>query len=464
MSGTSDRNDAPLAATAAPPVEPTPAVAGAPHDATAGTGGDHPASAPGPDGERPVSAEPSPPAPPGAVAGRAAASDGGRGTRLFPLIAVPFWAAIAARTVADTGPPVGWGERLAVGALLLFGLLLVAERPLSSRVAWFRHGYFALQGGLVLALFFLLRDPDRDYFATLFIPLCGQAILLLPRAAGYRWIGVFTVAACSGLLVALGWPGSLPFVLLYAASYAFVASYALLIDRAETAREQSRRLLTDLQAAYRQLARSAAQAEALAAAEERTRLARDLHDSATQTLFGLTLSAEAATRELAHGRTRSAAIHVGEVRDSARRALSELRLVVFELRPSTLAEEGLAASLRARLAAVEGRAGLTTDLRVEGDERLPALVEGELDRIAQEALNNALKHARARRIAVHLRQAAPTASLAVADDGVGFDPAAPAAGGLGLRGMAERAARIGGVLAIVSAPGAGTRVRVEVPR
>jgi signal transduction histidine kinase len=203
----------------------------------------------------------------------------------------------------------------------------------------------------------------------------------------------------------------------------------------------------------------------LAAVQERTRLARDLHDSAAQTLFGLTLSAEAAARALGRGEPAVATVHLRETQESARRALAELRLLVFELRPAPFPRDGLAASLRARLEAVEGRAGLGTDLSVEGDDRLPAGVEAELDRIAQEALNNVIKHAGAGRVAVHLRQVGPTASLVVVDDGAGFDPAAPeAGGGLGLRGMAERAARIGGTLEVAAGPGKGTRVAVEVPR
>lgn len=385
--------------------------------------------------------------------------------RLFPLVSLPFWAAIGFRTVADVAPVAGRAEWLALAALLAYGVLLAAERPLSRRLPRFPPLYLALQTVLVLALFLLVGDPGRDYFATLFIPVSAQAVFLTPRPVGYRWLALVVAAMAVGLLAALGWPASLPFLVLYTGSYLFVASYTSLLTQAETAREQSRRLLADLQAAYRRLEDSAAQAEALAAAEARTRLARDLHDSVTQTLFGLTLSAEAASRALAQGEPATAADRLADVRETARQALAELRLIVFELRPAVDAGAGagLAASLRARLAAVEARAGLATDLSVEGEDRLPPAVEGELERIAGEALNNALKHARARRVAVHLRQTRPTASLAVADDGVGFDPAA-AGGGLGLRGMAERAAGIGASLAIASKPGAGTRIRVEVPR
>ena len=141
-----------------------------------------------------------------------------------------------------------------------------------------------------------------------------------------------------------------------------------------------------------------------------------------------------------------------------------MRLLIFELRPSVLSESGLAAALQARLESVEGRTGLETAFKVEGEEqRLPPEIEEGLYRIAQEALNNALKHAQARCITVYLCQIQPRVVLEIADDGLGFDPSvARQKGGLGLQGMEERAAQLGATLSLHSRPGAGTRVRVEV--
>jgi signal transduction histidine kinase len=207
-----------------------------------------------------------------------------------------------------------------------------------------------------------------------------------------------------------------------------------------------------------------AQAQKAAALEERQRLARELHDSATQSLYSARLYAEAALRQLAGGDNTTAAEYVREVKDATRDALAEMRLLIHELRPPVLAEQGLAAALRLRLGAVEGRAGLATELVAEpGPVRLPDALEQDLYRVAQEALNNALKHGKPGRIAVRLRQMEHRVSLEIADDGAGFDPAMGADGGLGLRGMRERVARCGGSLDIESAPGKGTRVRVEVP-
>jgi signal transduction histidine kinase len=383
--------------------------------------------------------------------------------RLFYLLSFPIWLATAIRAASDTSFFDDTTARIGAALLLVFAVLMVLERPLSRRFPRSRRPYFVLQAGLIVAL--MVIADDLDYFAILFVPLCTQAMLVLPRPAAYRWTGTFILIMAASLLATQEWPTSIALALLYASALLFVASYAAVTHRAETARAQSQLLLTELEDAYRRLETYATQAEVLAVVEERNRLARDLHDSVNQSLYGMSLSAEAAARHLAAGHIDTAAGQLRELRETAQYALQEMRLLIFELRPPVLEQEGLAAALQARLQAVEGRVGLATTLRVEGDGRLPPLVESELDRITQEALNNALKHAQAHRIDVQLRQNDRTVALEIADDGVGFDPGTTEArGGFGLRGMAERATRLGGRLAVESRPGGGTRVRVEVPR
>lgn len=205
------------------------------------------------------------------------------------------------------------------------------------------------------------------------------------------------------------------------------------------------------------------QARQLAVVEERNRLARELHDSATQSLYGVTMFAEAAARLLRTGETERAAEHLREVRETAQEALQEMRLLIFELRPPILEKEGLVAALQTRLETVEGRSGLRIEFNADGVGDLPVEIEEGLYRIAQEALNNALKHARAHTVSINLCQDQQSVILEIADDGVGFDPiATPGKGGLGLGGMKERALLLGGRLTVSSKPGEGTTVRVEV--
>jgi signal transduction histidine kinase len=205
------------------------------------------------------------------------------------------------------------------------------------------------------------------------------------------------------------------------------------------------------------------QAQQLAVVEERQRLARDLHDSVTQALYGMTLYSEAAAGQLSLGHVDRVAEHLRELQNTAREALTEMRLLIYELRPPVLAEEGLVAALQDRLLAVEDRIGLKTDLQVEGEIRLAPETEEGLYRIAQEALNNALKHAQARNITVTLHQFGPIATLKVIDNGIGFDPAMVRnKGGVGLTAMQERAAELGATLMVESSPGEGTQLKVEV--
>jgi signal transduction histidine kinase len=205
------------------------------------------------------------------------------------------------------------------------------------------------------------------------------------------------------------------------------------------------------------------QAEQAAAMTERTRLARELHDSVTQSLYSVTLYAEAAARMLMDGENTEAAACLRELRDTAQEALREMRLLIFQLRPLALEKSGLAAALQARLDAVEGRGGMQVDLQVQGTEQLSSAVQQEMYHIAQEALNNVLKHATAQHVQVHLQFLDAATCLEICDDGVGFEPEiARERGGLGLRGMQERAQRIGGQLQIESAPGKGTKVKVTI--
>jgi nitrate/nitrite-specific signal transduction histidine kinase len=205
------------------------------------------------------------------------------------------------------------------------------------------------------------------------------------------------------------------------------------------------------------------QAQQLAVVEERQRLARELHDSVTQSLYGAVLYAKAAAGQLTLGQFDTVAEQLAVLQDTTQEALAEMRLLIYELRPPVLEKVGLVAALQARLQAVEGRAGLKTEFKVDGVDHLPHATEEGLYRIAQEALNNALKHARAHRIGVYLRQNGDALALEIADDGVGFEPVqASAQGGMGLSAMGERIAQLGGRLKVESNPGQGTRVLVEL--
>jgi signal transduction histidine kinase len=201
-----------------------------------------------------------------------------------------------------------------------------------------------------------------------------------------------------------------------------------------------------------------------AVAAERNRLARELHDSVTQSLYSLTLLAVAGQRMIQAQDLQQIAGNQARLGEIAQHALQEMRLLVYELRPLALESEGLIGALEQRLETVERRAGVQARVLVEGKVELAAGLEEELYRVAQEALNNALKHAGASQVVLSVRVAEGSVTLEVADNGRGFDLAdIHDKGGLGLISMQERADKIGGQLTVHSAPGEGTRVTITVP-
>jgi PAS domain S-box-containing protein len=199
-----------------------------------------------------------------------------------------------------------------------------------------------------------------------------------------------------------------------------------------------------------------------AALEERQRLARDLHDSVSQALYGIVLSASVAQ---AVRRSDPARLEVllGEMVALAEAGLAEMRALIFELRPESLAEEGLVAALEKQAAAVQARRGIAVRAALAAEPEAPLAAKEALYRIAQEALHNTVKHARARTVDLALESEPGALVLRVSDDGRGFDSGAEFPGHLGLRSMRERATAAGGTLEIESAPGAGTRLRARIP-
>ncbi len=196
---------------------------------------------------------------------------------------------------------------------------------------------------------------------------------------------------------------------------------------------------------------------------ERNRLALELHDAVSQKLFAVVLEAEAAgtllERDPAAARTR-----IAKLQALAQEAQDELRSLVFELRPPDLERDGLAGALRKHVELLRRLQQREIELDVCESLGPDAARDAEVLRIAQEALQNALRHSGADRVAVRLHGENGALLLEVEDDGAGFDPDTPGLRSrrLGLTSMEERARRVGGRLAIRSAPGAGTTVRLEL--
>jgi signal transduction histidine kinase len=202
----------------------------------------------------------------------------------------------------------------------------------------------------------------------------------------------------------------------------------------------------------------------LTIAQERSRLAHELHDAVSQKLFSLRLTAQAATALVDRDPVR-AKRELQQVAALAAEAADELRAAVIELRPAALDEDGLVATLRTQAQVLDRAHSARVTFTARGVRALPAAQEEAMLRVAQEALHNALRHAGAAHVDVTLERRGGGAVLRVTDDGGGFDPKTVRRAGrhLGLVSMRDRASGVGGTLTVESAPGKGTTIEMEAP-
>jgi PAS domain S-box-containing protein len=209
-------------------------------------------------------------------------------------------------------------------------------------------------------------------------------------------------------------------------------------------------------------ARLFAEVRGKAALEERQKLARELHDSVSQALYGIALGAKTA-RTLLERDPKGAVDPLDYVLSLSEAGLAEMRALIFELRPESLESEGLVAALEKQAAALRARHGIGTDTVLCDEPGVSLETKEAVFRIAQEALHNVVKHARANTVGIKMELDSERITLEVSDDGTGFDGHREFPGHLGLRSMRERASRLGGTLEVEAAPGQGTRVCVRIP-
>lgn len=202
----------------------------------------------------------------------------------------------------------------------------------------------------------------------------------------------------------------------------------------------------------------------LTIAEERSRLAHELHDAVSQKLFSLRLTAQAAAALVDRDPTR-AKDEMQQVATLAAEATDELRAAVVELRPAALDEDGLTATLRTHVQVLDRAHTARVTFAARSFRALPAAQEEAMLRVSQEALHNALRHSGAAHVDVTVDRRGSGAVLRVTDDGSGFDPQSVRRAGrhLGLVSMRDRTSGVGGTLTVESAPGKGTTIEMEVP-
>ncbi len=361
----------------------------------------------------------------------------------------------------------------AIIILALYGLLLFAgpyvirragvveQEPASRMGVILPFAYLLVQTALVSAL---LRVPvTRDFIAALYMPLSMDAVLYFGPRAGFLWIAAFSLAMVGPLASSTaGLLFGMVMTALFSGFNLMCGLYAHQLQKADASRRRTQRLIADLQEAHQQLQGYVSQAEEISAEQERGRLARELHDSVTQTLFSMNLTAQGAALLFAREPGRVAA-QLERLEELAAGAMSEIQALVSHLRPHPASGEGLSAALRRLTSERSAQSGLPIAFEESGEGALAPPAAIGLYAITQEALNNVARHAVPGRAVVRLKLAAGGSWLEIEDDGPGFDPPSALAtpGHLGLTGMADRAREIGWTLVIDSARGRGTRILVH---
>lgn len=354
--------------------------------------------------------------------------------------------------------------------LSAYGLLLLAEtrtirrtplRVLPIKSSWLALAYFVLQSGLVVGL--LVTPPFEDFFALLFVPLSLDGVAFFGRRSGYLSIAFFSLAL-TGSLVATSLEGQLfglAMGIFYSGICFLFGGYAHQVQKAKAAQDQNVQMFSELQIAHRQLQGYTDQMASLAVEQERNRLARELHDSVTQTVFSMNLAAQSAHLLLAKDPPRASG-QLLRLEELAANALSEIQSLISQLRPRSVAEEGLPIALRRLVDERRERDGLQVFLEVQGQKALSKSETVGLFSIAQEALINVAKHSGVCEAIIRLNLDASGSCLEVEDHGLGFDPQPTLnpRGHLGLPAMSERALEIGWSLSIESRRGEGTCIRV----
>ncbi len=356
-----------------------------------------------------------------------------------------------------------------VAFLAVYGLLLACESLIERRInnypeqllVWFRSGYLAIQTGLIISI--LIIPPLNDFGGMLFIPISLQAVLFFQRRVGFFIISLFTLVM--GVILLRGgeeFPGGLAMALLFGGICFLAGSYAHLIVIAKEAQRDNQRMLSELQAAHQQLQGYSVELEDLATERERIRLARDMHDSVTQTVFSMNLTVQSARlllnrdRQLVNGQ-------LDRLQDLAREAMNEIQLLITHLQPAPIAEKGFVKVVKKLILEKRRLDDLQVSLEYSKEVNLPKLEIDCLSKIVQEALTNVAKHTETHQAIIRINLEKKPFFLEIEDHGSGFISTTDSnqSEHLGLRGMSERASEIGWRLTVDSQPGRGTLIRVE---
>jgi len=359
-------------------------------------------------------------------------------------------------------------ELLQPAPFALFIALFAAHIYLHWKVTWVeKHrrwlaGYTLIQGGLAFGISLLSANIGMAF--CLFMALIGELLSIYRITVWGILVSAYLLILAFAdfvLLVGLkqaGWfaLGTIPMIL-------FVAIYVILFTRQAQARAEAQALLKDLEAANRRLTEYAARVEDLTIANERQRMARELHDTLSQGLAGLILQLEAVDAHLAGNRPERARAIVLQTMEKARATLADARGAIDDLRQSATLD--LESAARQEVDHFSASTGIPCRLEIDDLPGLPQAVSEAARRSIAEGLNNIARHARAKNAALRmvLLKGGQELAIEVSDDGIGFNPQTVGAGHYGLLGMDERIRLAGGGFEVHTGSGEGTCIKIRFP-
>lgn len=371
----------------------------------------------------------------------------GREGRLILFISYLLEAGVVLRALGYIAQPASQGP-LIILLLSVYLILLTLAQLAPFRAQWQHHLYFTVQTALLAAL--LMLPPRFDFYAVLFFPLAAQALLNLPRRMGRVWIGIFA-SVWTIIFVATFGVSGLALSLFFLVGAIFFASFGV--------------LTVQTLEANRRLEHYAGQVQELTLANERQRMARELHDTLAQGLAGLILQLEAADSHLARGNAQRAQTIIEQAMTRARATLTDARRAIDDLRANEDAPRDVADDVRAEAEHFRETTGIAITLEMEQLPALDANVQETILRAIREGLTNIARHAHARNVWIRVTFEGDAVCVTLGDDGIGFEAerAQASNGHYGLLGLQERAQLAGGELNVTSAEGNGTTIALRVP-
>jgi NarL family two-component system sensor histidine kinase YdfH len=384
-----------------------------------------------------------------------------RDSRLFILFMAAVFVSMYVVTLVNFPATRQWVVAVPLAVLILIHLALHWQLEKITRSPRHAFWYIIGQGLLALAISWLAAN-NIGMSAALFMGLLGEAVGLMGLTRrGALAAGYYLILLVISMLQSVGTGFFNQALLTLVLMALFVVIYVVLYMRQNDAREQAQKLAVQLEAANRQLSEYAAQVEDLTIANERQRMARELHDTLSQGLAGIILQLEAADAHLASSRLEKARTIVANAMLQARGTLADARAAIDDLRRPAL--DDLDTALRREISRFTNATGIPCEFHADIQGVLPGPLLETVARIAAEALTNIARHAGASRVVIDLTVRPSALDIQISDDGSGFDPAAIPAGHYGLQGLRERILGANGKFDILSASGKGTTLKVNLP-